>query len=318
MKTLLPLFFASLLFFACSMENDELFVPSTQRAYFLLEEKESGQKRICEVLDSSLYCDVAMEPTWDIKEEIVDMAGYGDWLYVLTDESAIYGINLSENPPYFSWRTNVYNANPSSIAAGEKYLLLGDSLNKQLIFVRHKQFNLGKTHIFVDKTPGKAIYRSGKFFVPMDSTWLESWHETGFSMLNEIEVGHPIMDIQANNRTSIVMLMKDGGEWRLGSVDWNNLQWLVDPQKTIIRHLRTTPYFRSAYEKEWLRDIQVDTTRRLFLTKNIRGMEVDFFESNVYFLSNDTLEKYNIRSRELTKMGTLRGDIVASYFYIGH
>lgn len=315
MKKLLSLILPLLCLSACVLENDEAFLPSTQRGFLLLEDQENGQKSICEILDSSLSKNIHQSPEWDIEEPIIDIAGWEGWLYVLTEEAIIYRIDLSGNSS--KWRIQIPDTRPSSITAGERSLLLGDSLNKQLIFVEDKGNNWEWTAIPVERRPGKALYRSSKFFVPMDSIWLESWHETGFSKLSEVEIGRPIVDIQANNRIEVQTLCREEAQWFLGGIDWNNSNWTSPLVETPVRLFRTTPYFRSSYEKEWLRDIRVDSSRRLFFTNNIRALEVDFFESNVFLQHNDTLRKVNARSLDLIDLGIMREKILGSYFYVG-
>ncbi|MCI4669790.1 MAG: hypothetical protein MRZ79_16770 [Bacteroidia bacterium] len=294
---------------SCTLDDDQRFVPETKGAYFLLNGLEG--KSILGITEGNLSRDIAT--AWGISEELHDMSGNENILWLLAGENSLYEVNLED---FSSVSFQLEGIKPTYISSGEDYLLISDTSNLQLGFFHKKDKEL--TLVPTSRKPAKALYRSAKFFIPMDSIYLNTYHETGIAFLAETQMLYPIIDLESDNRTSILVMMKEKDRWYRASVDWNNSQVLGLTNETAIRIIRATPYFRSAYEKEWLRNVEVDTTRRLFLTKDIAQMEVDFFESDVYFVSEDTLERFNIRSRELEKLGVISEEIETSYFYIGN
>jgi len=296
---------------SCTLDDDQRFVPATQSSYFLLSSEDHEAKEIWEVVDSSLIKGV--ESSFGIQpSRLRSMAGIKQELWLGLEGGSLLEVDLESLETI---KHSIEGLTPHFLTQGEDYILICDTVEEQLGF-----FHRNNHELFLRSLPGKprqAVYRSGKFFIPVDSLHLLTYHERGLSLLDSISFPYPIIDLQSDNRRSMLIHLSEGNDYFLAEIDWNNGQLVLPPTPTPFVIIRNSPFFRSSYEKELTRNVYLNESGEVFFSKNVKALEVDFLESRVFLVSDSIFRSYHIRDRKLQDLGIIRKKLEASYFYIG-
>lgn len=276
---------------ACD-RNDENFRLKTEESYFLVQEN-NGEKHIISFAENKV----------NLNWQLGDISKVGD---ICGENNTIWVSNLNINQVACNtYLKNGQNAEfyptkeviPHLLAVGEKYLLVGDSVNHKLLFMNKKN---GKIEAIktLNKKPNYLLFKFAKFYV-VEENEIEVYDEQAIALRNTITFRYKITSLQASpialhansfgNDTlfeSYINIFEDGIK--------NNLR------KTY-QAIAYSPYNRVVFGTETegscilnKGNLSLNGSAIFSQADSISHIEVDFFQSNFFFQSNGNLYQQNI------------------------
>lgn len=309
MKQILPLFFLSLFLMSCDYDQDFEFVPATQAAFFLMNE--NGQQQLRKV-----EADGSILPNWGENLGLAapdDIAGNGAelWVSVASDKKLVL-LDLETETQKQSFDLGDFQGH--YLCMGSRYLLLSDTVNQALGFFHLKDQEL--IRISLNQRPGKAVYRSTKFFLQLGDQSVSIYNEQALAPYAELDFSRPIIDLVLDNRYSTWVISKDTQVYQ-SSISWNSNAIEMEAQPFTASKVRYSPYLQANFGKEFTRQLNL-VNGRLANSPNppADDFEVDFFESNIYFTFQDSLRIKDVFENEITILGPFTGIFRNAYFYL--
>ena len=303
------IFFFLLWGVSCQFDNDESFWIRTLSTYFL-EESLEGRRIIR--LDEN-----GVNPHWEQQlglegDDISDMAGAGDRLW-LTSASRQSVYEISARSGQLLNEYTIPNVQPSGIGVGDKYVLLTDSVNHQVVFLDKKKGDWVVRENII--RPGKVTYRSPLFFVEIDREQVGIFDARALALTQELIVGRPIFDLQNDNR--FFTLVYSGQDTVFESrIDFStrNIGGRVRTRFNKIRH---SPFRSVDVGRELLDPVSLlqDQTLSLGPDGPVNDFEVDFFEGLIYFQRNDSLFRHPLSSLPQEYIVPMSGKFLRTFYY---
>jgi len=242
-----------------------------------------------------------------------DIAGNGKELWVsLADERKLLLIDLEVENQISTYDLGQFQGHFLSL--GTRYLLMCDTLGRQLGF-----FHLSKrelTLIALDLVPGKAIYRSAKFFLVLDNQQVAIYSEDALAPIETLSFSRPIVDLVLDNRFYTWVYTRDSLSYR-ASISWNSHS-IVEPEQEVAESkLRHSPFLRANFGKEYTGPISLINNRLSnFPSPPANDFEVDFFEAKTWFTFRDSLKSKEVFENEIQVHGPFTGNFRNAYFYV--
>ena len=293
---------------SCSFDQDDGSYPITKAAYILLADSLEQNKRILRVNQN------VFEPNWQLSfgiNQVSDITGLGNLLWLANVSSQqIAQVDLAENQIQESFNTAPLF--PHYICVGTDYVLISDTVNQALGFLRLK--NGALTQRSLDRPPGMASYRSGRFYVRVGKFEIVAWQEQALANIGNWTFTHQIVDIQQDNMLSTYIYTKDTALFQ-SAINYNTLQLDRDELAVTFDKIRHTPYQNVNFGKEYLSNVFL-TGSRLSMRKapEANDFEVDFFESNIYLQYGDSLYAYLIPEDKNIPLGQLSGKMLKAHY----
>lgn len=286
------LLFLSISLIACD-RNDENFRMQTAESYFLVQEN-NGEKRIISFSENKV------NQNWQLGDilKVGDICGENNTIWVsdlhLNRVAGNAYLKNGQNAEFYPTQDVI----PNLLAVGDKYLLVGDSVNHKLLFMNKKS---GKIEAIktLNKKPNYLLFKFAKFYV-VEENEIEVYDEQAIALRNTITFRHKITKLQVSpialhansfgNDTlfeSYINLFEDAAR--------NNLR------KTY-QEIAYSPFNRVVFGTETEGSCILNKGK---LTLNavsifpqadsISHIEIDFFQSNFFFQSDGNLHQQNIK-----------------------
>lgn len=270
----------------CSFDDDQGFVPVTKAGYFLAQDPLTKNHSILQVKDEIAFQD--WEQTLNISSgNLSDMQGRNNRLWLaLKAEGEIWEVDpFSET---VLRKIQLEGFQPNHLCIGDEFILISDSVRKIAVFMDMKTETLYEREM--EETPGRAVYRSKKFFLQTGNSGISIWREEAIAQLNFIELGAPIIDLVLDDGKETYAHLKDTG-YAFGRIDYNSNQLVAPIEETTLIKQRFSPYLRRNFGKELLGSIGLDRDNNLVQLgfSEVNSMEVDFLEAKIYFQKADSL-----------------------------
>ncbi len=285
------LFFLAIFLIACD-RNDENFRMKTEESYFLVQEN-NGERHI------SSFTDNKVNPNWQLGDisKVGDICGENNTIWVSDINGKRVARNTylknGENAPFYSTE----NVIPHLLCVGEKYLLVGDSVNHKLLFMNKKNGKIAAIKT-LNKKPNYLLFKFAKFYI-VEENDIEIYDEQAIALRNTLSFRHKVTHLQASpigihansfgNDTlfeSYINIFEDGIK--------NNLR------KTY-QEIAYSPYNRVVFGTETEGScvlskgkLSLNSVPIFTQSDSINQVEIDFFQSNFFFQSNGNLYQQNI------------------------
>lgn len=294
---------------ACRYDQDFDFVPKTQAAYMLM--LENGQQELRRI-----------SPTGNIDAEWGERLGLGNptdiagngvelWLSRASQQELLL-VNLDTETTEETFSLGELQAHYLTI--GTQYLLLSDTINKQLGFFHLKKRKL--TTISQDEIPRKAVYRSAKFFLILGDQSVAIYSEEALTPFETLSFSRPVIDLALDNRFTTWVYMRDSQIYR-SAVSWNTHAVFGPEEQVAENKISYSPYRRANFGKEFLGLVFLaDGRLSNFPNPLADDFAVDFFEAKTYFTYQDSLRLMEIFPRQFATFGPFKGSIRNAYFYV--
>lgn len=306
---ILTFFLISCFFLSCRYDQDFNFVPKTQQAFFLMDDKGQRELRLYEPEGNIFLNDWGSSKGWN---NPADIAGSGEELWIsLPDQNSLlrYDIEKDESDNF-----SLGNFTAHHLCIGERYLLMSDTLANQLGFFHLKREEL--TTIDLDQQPGKAVYRSTKFYLILGEKELGIYNELALAPLELISFEREIFDVLIDNRFSTWVYTRDTANYRT-TVSWNSNAIDLTAQEVPQSKVQHSPYLQATFEKEFTGLVGMAEGRLLnFPAPDADDFEADFFEGNAYYVANDSLRQLNLSESQIRVLGPYSGTFRNSFFYL--
>ncbi|MEO0469459.1 MAG: hypothetical protein AAF206_07565 [Bacteroidota bacterium] len=297
---------------ACEFDGDLRYQVRTQRGFFW-SQADDGSRGIWVWQAGNLMPQA--EAAWGVAaEDVLSIDGREGELWIglqnpneawqldpLTDE-VLQRIPLGDFQPHF-------------LSIGESTLLLGDSSRQQIAF-----YDRSSESLVVDTIPGipgQMAYRSQKYFVQTGPQQLTIYIESAFAPISEISLSHPIVDLVLDNGVQTIAITRTGDDFFQSAINYNTNR-LQDEFSVRYRKLRPTPFDHQIYGREYLQNIQLNG-QRLFPgdLQPVEDFEIDFFESQLFLIRNDSLIQRSLLSEEERYLQDFPDSLVQAWFFVG-
>ena len=191
---------------------------------------------------------------------------------------------------------------PAYLCAGDRYLLVSDTAGRRLGFVSLRDGTVYERPL--SGAPGQAVYRSGKFFVPVGPRQVQVWQEVALAVLDSATFTHPVTDIQIEPRTLLWVHTRDSATLYAASLDYNTHQVIAPEAVMSAEQLQRSPYLWQSFGKEILGRVTVQGgLLRPGNQRQVTGIATDFFEGVIYYVQADTLWRYRPQGQETQALG---------------
>ena len=294
---------------ACSFDQDDIFFPITKAGFFLVSDTISNTKTILRIAGEDVSHD------WHTElgiNQVDDIAGRGEYLWIANASTKqITQLDLSDNQSITTFE--IAPLSPHFICAGTDYVLISDTINHSLGFLRLQNDKL--TQKQVHAAPRMASYRSGRFYVSLGLNELAAWHEDALAQTNSWSFDHPIVDIQQDNILSTMVYTRDTTLFQ-SRINYNTLQMEVKEIPVVFDKIRHSPYADDFFGKAFLRQVAlIDGKLSMTRAPEADNFEVDFFESRVYFQDKDSLYYFDIGEYQIVPLTQLNGKLVKAHYF---
>ena len=306
---ILSVFLIVSLLFSCRYDEDFNFVPKTQEAFFLMDHNGERALRLYDPEGNVFLND------WGREKGLMnpgDIAGAGEELWIgLPDQNSLarYDIPKDELETF-----SLGNFATHHLCIGDRYLLLSDTLSNQLGFFHLRRKEL--TTLDLDQKPGKAVYRSTKFYLILGEKELAIYNELALAPEEVLGFDREVFDLVVDNRFSTWVYTRDTLNYRT-TVSWNSNSIDLPAQQVSENKLAHSPYLQPTFDKEFTGFVGLADGRLLNSPNPLADdFAADFFEGNAYYVANDSLWLLDLAGESRRVLGPYSGTFRNSFFYL--
>jgi hypothetical protein len=215
-------------------------------------------------------------------------------------------------------RIPITDLSPHFLCLGREQLLIGDTVSNQIAFLSLKTEALIRRQL-TDSLQAKATYLAQTFYLGIDSMQVLLYHETAFAPLTKVQLAAPLVQISRDYVQSVACLTQASGDSTLSiSLIDANARMLIRPtQATDWNKIQYSPYSVANFGKEFTGPARL-RNRQLAPSAFVRvdDYEFDFFEATYYYLAQDSLFQYGVRSQQRKGLAAVKGQFQSAFFYI--
>ncbi|MDX2249108.1 MAG: hypothetical protein SF052_20140 [Bacteroidia bacterium] len=306
---LLTILLAGTTLCGCVFDDDLRFVPQTHTGFILSQQ--TDQKSLIRIIADQVERDWKVYPGVG---EISDFSGTEKTIWFAEgDKRQIFEYDPENQQVLQTFSTG--ELTPDYICVGESVILICDSVEEKIGFFRLKNEKLTLTT--PGYKPGKAVYRSGKFYVKADDRIVDIYDEQAFASIGKAIFEYKIVEIEADARSRIFIHTREGNTSRQAFIDYNSNN-IAEPEKVVAyEKIRYTPYVENPLGKEYMRDLQqVNGKLNIAGSPVCSDFEIDFFESVVYFIRQDSLYSLHIIDNAEAARIPLTGKFQKAWYFI--
>lgn len=313
---LLFVLFALLL---ASCDNDEGFEMVTKKSYLLAKDSVTNKHEILKISDNTAI-------NWAVPLSsngiLGDICGKNNVFWVSDIQNKeIIQLNAFDESKEKTFQTTII---PHYICVGESHLIVCDTIAKKIDYIELKN---AKSQIFsLDEAPMLPTAANHKFYVKEGTKNLGIYDETNFGKRENILFKHKIADIQVDVNVQVGVWVQTS---KNDTIYQSCISLLFDafsyPNRfreelaiSPYTKKRYSPYSNKSFGKETLIPVSIYKGKISLLAgeKNITDFEIDFFDSNIYYLKAGQIYRYNINQKKTNQLGAFSGSFLKSYFYI--
>ncbi len=299
---LIPIFAHLLFFSSCSLDHDDGFYPVTKEQFLLVGEE---NRQLLHVQQAEVDADWLSQFGWTDAVSDMDALVEDIWFVSESRSELLHWHAASKSHELYP----LENFSPASLLLGTEYILLIDSLHGQMGFWNLESRSL-QQRMDWDGGIGESIYRGGKFFVQKGKRSIQVFQENSLQLSGEIELSQDIFNIQMNASHVLFVMSRDS---LIYQQYFSYYSYSPVSEQLIVNYdqLIHTPYYKSNYGKEWLRNILVvDNSlqgRAPFrvISENVQSYAIDFFEGKILVQRNDSLFSQDLRSGDAVFLSPL-------------
>lgn len=294
----------------CTFDDDTAYYPITRSALLLVSDSLDTDRHLLNITDKNLT--EAWEQSLNLSGTLRELGSFENECWISTaNPGQVHRLDMSTGQLVETFSTE--GLQPEYICVGEEYLLVSDQQTAQIGFIHKKKGTL--TIIDVPDLPGKAVYRSRKFYLRIGNQSVQIFREEALAELETIPFSRPISDLQVDNQISILVFTRDSTLFR-ASIDYNtnSLSQPETPENS--DQTEVSPIRVAQYGKEWLREVRLrDGQFSSANRRQVTDIEVDFFEAQIYYAAEDSLFQYALWDQKNTTVGSFSGKILNSFFF---
>lgn len=324
MKKTHYLIFISCLLGLISCDNDEGFEMLTKKSYLLAEDSLTKSHKILKIENKNVS---EWTTPLNINGEIGDICGKDNhfWISDVKNKEIIQFNAFDES----KIKTFITNVTPHYLCIGESHLLVCDTIENKIDYIN---LNNSKIQTFsLSEKPSIPAASNHKFYLKEGENNLGIYDEANFGKRENIQFKYNIRDIHidVNGSVSAIIITKSPEDSLYlsrislltdGYSDSKN--WREEIMKSPYQKARFSPYSNKAFGKETLTQnstpVSLYNGKIAILTtdKNISDFEIDFFESQIFYLKSSKLYQYDIAKKQISELSSFSGSLLKSYFYI--
>ena len=300
------------IFSGCSLDDDQAFFITSRKAFFLLENTTEKTKTILGFSESGLRSDLQLE--WGVsRDQLSDMSAKQQMFWLaIADQQQVIQIDPSSEGVTQSFDTG--SLFPHFLSIGDQYLLLSDTINKQIGFL-----HLASGKMFLRETQGtpmQAVWKAGKFYIAIKDLGISIFNEVALARQGILPLEGEIVELQADQAQSVYVYTSDS--LLESAIEVNADRWLYQERSINAVKKRWSTVRTPIFDKEWTSPVQLSSINNLMDPGMVymQDFEVDFFESRVFGLRNDSLFSYFLPTSELSYEGEIEGRMIKAYFWL--
>lgn len=188
---------------------------------------------------------------------------------------------------------------PHVFGVGRLYLLVGDTVEDRLAFVRLRSGSA--VEVPFEGEAGRIIYNNERFYLQSGPAQLTVYDERALTPRFSVDFAHPILDHQFNRFNNIYVLT-GRNDSTFNTIVSGPSDVVSAPESPVnYQKVRYTPWFDARYGSEYLSDLRLSgdqwTSENDPLLASITNFEADFFEGQAYLQRNDSLFRYDLHQR---------------------
>lgn len=293
----------------CVFDDDLRYIPKTHTGFLL--NYQAGAKTVVKLSEGTT------ETNWRAYTEMGEVSDFSGtektiW-FAEAKAHKIFEYDPQSQTVIQTIETGTFT--PDYLCAGEKVIFLSDATAGQIGFFRLKNKQL--TVITPGYKPGQNVYRSGKFYVQADSQTVDIYDEQAYARVGSVSFNHPVKAIDVDARSRIFVHTISGNNAWQGFIDYNSNRLAKEEETVNYEKVRYTPYVERPLGKEYLRDIQkINGRLNTVVLPLCSDFEVDFFESVVYFLHQDSLYSLQLSDNLVQPLAALEGEFQKAWYFI--
>lgn len=249
------------------------------------------------------------------------MAGDGQhmWLGIAATEE-ILRIDLQREALEKSF--SVAPLSPHYLVRGEAALLFIDTTLQGTLGLLDLKDDTWEVLTFEDSLSsslrfGPGAYKSQKYYLRTNRTQVGILYREARTLAAIWDLAVPVDYLEAGNGTEI-FIYSGPAPLRESRIDYHTDAPRGNTAGTSWRKIRHSPIRTPLYGKEYSGRIGLSQTDSTLQGMNLQGVsdfEVDFFESQVYFLQNDSLFRGDLQTKQSIFLTRFVGNLKGAAFY---
>lgn len=295
---------------ACVFDDDTAFIPGTQAVYLLTGSAQGQDRQLWKGEAGTFVPDY--EGPLGIGT-VGEMWGTGRSLWV-SDLQAQELVCFALPAETRNEQIQTGSLVPHHFAIGEEYCWVSDTVQSLNGWINRKT---GTIDTFsMDGTVSHVIYREPFFSVVVDSLQWWVYFEGTKGALFETSLATPVEQLYFNPLESVFRVLGESSNgyvyqsWSLQARD------LVRPGQVPYRLIRYSPLQRQETGQEWLSPISLrGALLHPQLVPGVSSISVDFYQSQLYYQSGDSLYFYDMRVDTTKALSALPEPILGDFVY---
>ena len=303
-------------FSSCAFDDDTRFVPKTLASFFLVRDSGTNEYSLLKLENQTLTndwnnnCGVSSQGL-----SCVQINSRGLWLSDIQNKKILL-THPGDGSINKEWNFNSFY--PHFFIPGNKYILVSDSITPKSIFSWAKKDKHHETD-FAAGPPGECVYNAGKFYLLKGCC--------SVSVISE-DAGAEIFTYTTPDTLTNLQITAFYYTYIFGRNGATNVFYGIDPNTNLIykgtdpthRQIELTPWFRTAYGREFLNDISLtdSTLSILGFPHPVDAFSCDFFSSMLFYQWQDSLFSYDLIAKTDGNAWPLNGKkLVKGFHWLG-
>ncbi|MCK5922744.1 MAG: hypothetical protein KAG66_17510, partial [Methylococcales bacterium] len=306
------------IFFSCNgWDDDSDYAVRTQAVYFVCENGIAGDLRIHEYIAPSLSLD--WHHQFGVSNQELSDFSFADgslWL------SAAEQRQLLEIDPATKQVLESHAElplRPHHFAVGERYILLGDTVDGALAFIKRKNGQMIQAEF--EGKPGPTLYNNARFYMEYGDSGMVIYDEVALTPRSNISFANPVIESQFNRYRNVVVSTKDEDKFFTAIVSGVDDQLTAEGFQVNFQQARYTPYLENRYGDQHLENLRLIQnilySESVPFPDSMRNFEADFFEGNAFFQWKDSLFVYSLAKAEVMDAHPFQRSITRSVIWLG-
>ena len=297
-------------------DDDSEYEILSRAAYFVCETDVSNHLTVHQLVDTTFIW------SWNNQvgvpdEDFSDLKFEEGYLWLSSgNQRKLLQIQPKDNSIENQW-TNL-SIRPHHFAIGEKYILIGDTLEEQLAFIKRRNGKVYQTGL--GGPPGHILYNHGRFFLEQGYSSYVVYDELALAQRSTFTFNHPILESQFDRYKNLHITTADSSDYYYGALSGVNDVFREDALVNFGR-TRYSNYYDDKFGSEFLLDLrQYGPELRagsVVYADSVEDFEVDFFASQLYYTWEGEMFRKDLKTDRVLTLGVFPERIVRSVYWVG-
>ncbi len=303
---------------SCGWDDDTEYEIRTRASYLIGEDPITGNQRVWR------YQAGVLQEGWnrDYGIQDGDFSGlqYRNGELWMGDASASRILRIDPTLDAIEEEFKQLPIQPHFFSVGERWILLGDTIQDQIAFVRLRN---GESVIaeFSGK-PGPVHHNNRLFFLQVGDSSVHVYDEWALTPRHQHTLSYPVRETQFNTLLNFfITLVDSAGQDYFALVSGTDGSLAVESDDVSYQKIRFSPYLEDRFGTEWLSDLRLEgsqlTSGAITFADSMNNFETDFFESHLFYSWHDSLFYFDLNTQTRLDSFPFTDRLISSVHWVG-